>query len=134
MVGSHPQDLADPYETWFVVIDYTTVGRDGDFTIGKSVECVNGFIGRDIGTQVDQDFNIFGGIVVDSLDFNLALFAGLDDGVNEAYSVLPIGKISDNQRLVIHLLNLGPDPDGTSTCTIIVTRHFGQSTCWKIRK
>jgi len=81
---------------------------------------------------VDQDLHMLGRIVIDALDFNLSLFCGLDDGIDQAAGGLTIRKILDDQGFVIQLFYFGPNPERPTPHAIVIAAYFGQSSGGKI--
>jgi len=63
----------------FVILNNTGIGRYRNLAIGKSIQRIDGFIGRHSGSQMYQNLYIFCCIVVDLFDFYFSLLVGFDN-------------------------------------------------------
>ena len=61
----------------------TGIWRQRQLTIRKSIKCIHRHIGRNAGLQINDDFNVFGGLVNDFFDFDFTFFGGFQDGFYE---------------------------------------------------
>ena len=69
---------------------------------------------------MNDDFDIFGGIVVDLAYLNLAFFARLEDGVDDAGCRFAVRYFRDDDSLVVSLLDLGAYLEIAASSTVIV--------------
>ena len=55
------------------IFDHDDLRVEGNFALGKSIECIEDLFRILAAGQLDLDFNLFCGVVVDRLDLDLAL-------------------------------------------------------------
>ena len=60
---------------------------------------------------MDNDLNVFSGIVVDLLDLDLPFVVGTDYGVDQGGGGGGEGDLIDHQGAFVDLADLGPHPD-----------------------
>ncbi len=108
-VGRAFQYFFYAYKKWLVVIDNTCIGRKRNFAIGKCIKCINGFIRRNAGRQMYQNFHVFSGVVVNFFDFYFPFVVGFNNCFNERGSCFTERNFSNGQRFIIALFDFGPD-------------------------
>ncbi len=82
---------------------------------------------------MNQYFNILGSIVVNLTDLDLPFIGGSNNGINQVAGSGTPGDFGNHQRFFIQLAYAGPDPDFTSTQTIVVFYNIGKSPGREIR-
>jgi len=116
----------------FVFFDDTGIRTDGDFTVGKCKECIDGFVGRDPGWQVYKDLHVGSRIVVNFADFDLPLFIGFQDGLDDGGSGFSVRNFLDDQSFAVSLFNLCPYFDNSAPQSVVVFRHVDRSAGGKV--
>lgn len=81
--GTDFDEFVDRKESGFVVVDDDGVWGERNFAVGEGVERLYGLVGVDAWGEMDENFDLSGGIVFDTKDFDFALFIGGDDGVHQ---------------------------------------------------
>ena len=74
-----------------IFMDHAGVGRKGDFTIGKSIEGINGYIGRSTGDQFDLHFYISTRQIDHLFDLDFPFIVGLDDAFDQGFGGYAVG-------------------------------------------
>ena len=111
-----------------LVDDDAGIGRDGDLTICEGIERVNGLVGRNARIQVNHDFALFGGVVVDFLNLDFAFIVALHDALNETSRSRSVGYLTDYKCFLILLTDSCTNTNLTATQTIIVVSHVHHAT------
>ncbi len=70
---------------------------------------------------MDEDFHVFGGVIVDLPDFDFALIVGEKDRVDHGGSGFAEWDLVDDQCFLVELVDSGPDSDFTTTLTVVVS-------------
>ncbi len=73
---------------------------------------------------MQHNLHVFGGIVLDLLDLDLALVIGLNDGVNDTGGSRSKRNLRNDQRLFVVYGNLGAASDTTTSFAVVVLREI----------
>ena len=126
-VGAEFQDLAHTHEGGMLVDDDTSIGRNRYFTIGEGIERIDGLVGRDTGIQVNHDFALLGGVIVDFLDLDFTFVVTLHDAVDDAARGGSVWYLANNQSFLILLTDTCTDAHLAATQAIVVVGHVHQA-------
>ena len=103
------------------------IGRDRYLTVCKGIERINGLVGRNARIQVNHNFALLSGIVVDFLDLDFALVVALHNAVDDTASCGAIWYFTDDQRLFVLLADPRSDAHLAATQAIVVVGHVHQA-------
>ena len=90
------QDFLHSHKARLVLMDHAGVGRNGDFTIGKRIEGIDGHIGRSTGDQFNLHFYILTGQVDYLFDLDFPFIVGLDDAFDQGFGGYAVGQLFDS--------------------------------------
>ena len=110
-----------------VLLDYAGIGRNGNLTVGKCVQCIDCNIGRNARLKFYQNFGIFGGVVVNFPDFYLVLLVGFQYGVDDSAGCLSVWNLLDCQGFLINLFDAGTDEQFSTALTVVVAAHIDKT-------
>ena len=125
VVGVVLEDVVHGEELRLAVLDDAGVRGDGGLAVREGVEGVDGLVRGYVVGEVDDDLDLLRGHVLDLLDLDLALFAGLQDGVDQHVGGLPVGDFRDVDRVLVDLLDLGADLDDAAALAGVVLAAVG---------
>lgn len=127
LLGGEVEQILSGEEVRLLVFDHADVGRYGQFAIGEGVERLLDGLGVGSGGQIDKDLDDVGGIILDALDFDLALFVGRDDRIDQAGSRLAKRKFGDGELEFAALFDAGANFDATTALAVVVFGHVGDA-------
>ena len=127
------QHVAHFEEVRFVVHDHTTVRRNADLTVRKSIQGIDRFVWRYTRSQMHQDLYIFRCIIVHFLDLDLPFIVCLQDRFDHGGSRSSVWNFTDNQCFVIQFRDFRTDFHRTATLTVIIFGDIDITSCLKIR-
>jgi hypothetical protein len=130
--GGVSKEVGEREEVRFIVINHTTIRRDADFTVGKSIKGVNRLIGRDSGCEVNKDFNLLCSIIIDFTNLYLVPFVGFEDGINHRDSSPTEGDLRNGKGTAVDLVYLRTYFDGTTPFTVIVSGDIHETACLEV--
>ena len=97
-----------------LVDDNAGIWRDGYFAIGKRVQRIYGDVGANVVGQMDHNLYIARRVVVNLLYLDFTLIVGLNDRFDDRRGGLPKWDFGDHQRLLVELVYLGANLNGTT--------------------
>ena len=80
-----------------------------------------------------EDFYLLGSKVFYLADLDLALFAGLHNGVAYGGHGLTVRYLCDGQRLVVHLVDFSTDLHYTTAFAIVIARYIDGTASLEVR-
>ena len=110
-----------------LVPDDAGVGRDRHLAVGEGVERVDRLVRRLVGRHLHDDLDLFGRVVVDLADLDLALFVGLDDRLLDRLGGRGVGDLGDGQRPLVDLRDAGAHLHGAAPQAVVVAAHVGHA-------
>ncbi len=125
--GAPAQDFADADEVRLLVGDDARVGRYGDFAVGEGIERVDGLVGRFVGAYVDDDFHLFGGVVVHFPYLDFSLFVGLDDGLLDGLGCGAVGDFGNGERALVDFGDACAHLHYAAAQSVVVARHVDEA-------
>ena len=102
--GAVLQDVVHGKELGLVVLDHAGVRGYVALAVRECVQRVDRLVRGHVSRQVDEDFHLVGGHVLDLLDLDLPLVLGLEDGLDEVLGVLAEGYLRDGDGALVYLL------------------------------
>ena len=94
---------------------------------GEDVELLDELLGVGALGQVDEDLNLFGGIVVDVADLELALGVGGEDRLDERLGGGAEGQLGDGEQVLRAHLDAGADLHLSATLAVVVFGEVGDA-------
>jgi hypothetical protein len=125
--GTPAQDFADADEVRLLVGYDARVGRYGDFAVGEGVQGVDGLVGRFVGAHVDDDFHLFGGVVVHFPYLDFSLFVGLDDGLLDGLGCGAVGDFGNGERALVDFGDACAHLHYAAAQSVVVARHVDEA-------
>ena len=115
-----------------VVLDYASQGRNRGFTSSKRKKGINCFVWRNVGWQVNQNFNLCSGIVFNSLNLNLSFIVGLkiesiSDEVVVLNGIWRITKVFLSSWATLARTRILPPRNPSLYCPTSITPPVGKS-------
>ena len=126
------EHIAHSQELRLIVLDDATVGRDADLAIRKGVEGIDGLVARYARSQMHLDLHVGSSQILHLAGLDLSLFHCLHDGILNALRSLREGNLSDDERLLVYLLNFRPHFDGASTLPVVILADVDATRCGEI--
>ncbi len=105
------------------ILDDDDLRGERHFALGKSVEGIEDLFGILAAGELDLNFDIFRGVVVDRFDFDLTLLGGLVDGADEALGRGSVADFADDEGLGIFDLDFGAELDLASSFVVLAFVH-----------
>ena len=90
-------------------------------------------VGRNTRIQINDDFALLGGVVIDLLDLDFALVVAFHDALDKATRGGAVWYFTDDQCLLVLLTYSCTDAHLTTTQTVVVVGHVHPATCWEVR-
>ena len=127
LLGGEVEEILGGEEVGPVVFDHADVGRDGDLAIGEGVEGLLGGRGIGAGGEVNEDFDVLGGVILHAGDLDLALVVGGEDGVDQRGGGLAEGELGDGEEVLLAGFDPGATFHTAATLAIIILRNVGDA-------
>ena len=109
-VGRAAQHVANPHKYRLLVYNNTGHGANRRLAGREGIKGIHHLVRRNTREQLDHNFYMLRRIVLNFLDFNLALVVGLDHGFYERSSRCSKGYLPYYQCFFIFNFNLGTNP------------------------
>ncbi len=128
------QHVLNTQDKRFSVHDDTCIGRYGYFTLCKCIQGIDGFVGRYVVGQVDQDLYLFSRVVVNFPDTDLSLVVGGNYGTDKAFGSLSVRDLRNGKCLLVQFVDTSPyfHPAYFSAYAPVVVAAVYQTACQKI--
>ena len=118
--GVVAQHLVHPKELRLLVHNHAGVRRNGNLAVGEGVEGIDGLVRRHVVGQVDDDFGLLRGQVLNFLDFNLALVLGLHYGLHQQLGGLSVRHLRDGNSVLVNLFEFCTHFHHSAPATVVV--------------
>ena len=131
IVGVDTQDFLHRHQAGLTVENHAGIGRIRHAAIRKSIQSVYRLVGRNTRIQMQQNFGLTGGIIINLLDFQLPFLDLRSDRLNQVGSVGTVWYLSDYQCFLIQnryfgtIQNLAIHP-------FVVLVHIDITTCREV--
>ena len=136
VLGIDLQNLLHIGEDGVPVPDDASIGGIGDFTVGEGIQGIDRLVGGNARHQVEVYFHMFGGVVVDLLDLELAHINSGGDGVlglgDEFAGGGAVWDLGDDKGFVIDDADLGAVAHLAALRAIGIATHIGHASSGKI--
>ena len=133
MICRKLQQLSYPRKHRLLSLNHTGIGRNRNFTIGKSIQCINGNIRRNARSKVNGDLYFSSRIIRNFFDFYFACIIGFNDAINQLRSGSAERNIFYDESPLIVFFDPGTYAHFTSSHSIIIMSNIYHSAGGKIR-
>ena len=130
--GAVLEYVIDREELRLVVHNHAGIRSDGRFAVSKGIEGVYGLVRRDIVRQVDEDFHLVGGHILNLLDFDFVLLLGLYYGVNEQLGGLAVRELGDGDGALVDFLDAGTHLHYAAPAPLHIFGAVGEASCREV--
>ena len=114
------EDFGGAEEVRLVVHNDARICRERNFAVGECVERVDCYVGRHVGIEGNFDAYRSRRLVVDVLDFYLALFARTFYGFRKALSSSAVWKFGDGEHTLIYLFDFCADTQFAAPRAVLI--------------
>src|SRR5262249_46209110 len=121
------QDVGDAEFNGPIVPNDDDAAGDGDFTIGESVESVDELVGANAGWGFDLNLDVFGRVIIDAFDLDLAFARSVLDGTGKRFGGRGGRDFLDDDGRIVLDFDFGADLDFAGTILIAAGVHEAAS-------
>ena len=119
--------LANSEEAWLIIFDDAAIRRNINLAIAKCVERIYGFVRRNTWSEMHLYLYFGRRVIVYALGFYLPLIPGFENRVDKRGGVLAERYLTNDERFVVQLLNLGAHLDRTTPLTVVISTGIDRS-------
>ena len=116
-----------------LIVYHTAVWRDIHFTVRKGIQSIQGFVGRNTRSQMNQYFHLVGRIVFNLLYLDFTFLYSLQYRIDKRRSSLSVRYFTYTQSFIIEFRYFSPYTHHSPTFAVIIFRYINRPASLKIR-
>ena len=109
VLGAVSEHVIHIEELRLLVHDDAGIRRNRNLAVREGIERIDGLVRRHVVREMNQDFHLVRGQVVNFLYLDLALVLCLEDGIDDNMGCFTIRYLADSQCVFVYFVYLRPD-------------------------
>ena len=132
LVGAALEHITNGEELRFLVFDDAAVRRNAYLTIGEGIEGIEGLVGRDTRSEVNEYLDISRREVFHLAHLYLTFLYRLSDRLDECFGSFRERYVADYQRFLVKFLNLCSNLNRATSLSVVILAHINRTTCREV--